>query len=211
MAVEISGVTHGPNDDLITGAWLDSPHTGPVDGYGFEAVGWVVGKEPVAEVEFVHEGRAVARCELTVSRPRAAELYGSSSSQVGFSKAIETFGLAPDFAIKVRVVFQDGRRRQIAEIRGTQQLTSAFTGAGGTGAAATTTGKAGSAGATGGTGKARSAGAPGTGGTAAAGTGAGGARGAGGEATGGTAGAGSTAGAGGTDDTGGARWRRRRR
>jgi hypothetical protein len=34
---------------------------------------------------------------------------------------------APAFTIVVRVVFQDGCRRVIAEIRGTQQLTSAFT------------------------------------------------------------------------------------
>jgi hypothetical protein len=46
---------------------------------------------------------------------------------VGFWKAIGTVGLAPDFTVEVRVVFQDGRRDVIAEIRGTQQLTSAFT------------------------------------------------------------------------------------
>ena len=46
---------------------------------------------------------------------------------MGFWKAIGTVGLAPAFTIGVRVVFQDGRRREIAEIRGTQQLTSAFT------------------------------------------------------------------------------------
>jgi hypothetical protein len=46
---------------------------------------------------------------------------------VGFWKAIGTVGLAPAFTIEVRVVFQDGRRPVIAEIRGTQQLTSAFT------------------------------------------------------------------------------------
>jgi hypothetical protein len=127
MAVEISGVTLNPSGDLITAAFLDHPLTGPVDIYALEVVGWVVGKEPVAEVEFVHEGRVVARCELTVSRPRAAELYGSSSPRVGFSKAIGTVGLPSAFTIQVRVVFQDGRRRQIAEICGTQQLISAFT------------------------------------------------------------------------------------
>ena len=115
-----------PSDDLITAACLDSPRTGPVDGYAFEVVGWVVSKAPVAEVEFVHERRVVARCELDVSRPDVAKVYGGSS-QVGFSKAIGTVGLAPAFTIEVRVVFQDGRRRVIAEIRGTQQLTSAFT------------------------------------------------------------------------------------
>ena len=126
MAVEISGVTLCPSDDLITAAWLDYPRTGPVDGYAFEVFGWVVSKAPVAEVEFVHERSVVARCELTVSRPDVARVYGSSS-QVGFWKAIGTVGLAPAFTIGVRVVFQDGRRREIAEIRGTQQLTSAFT------------------------------------------------------------------------------------
>jgi hypothetical protein len=45
---------------------------------------------------------------------------------VGFWKAIGTVGLAPDFTMGVRAVLQDGRRRLIAEIRGTQQLTSAF-------------------------------------------------------------------------------------
>jgi hypothetical protein len=39
---------------------------------------------------------------------------------VGFSKAIETAALAPAFTVGVRVVFQDGRRREIAEIHGTQ-------------------------------------------------------------------------------------------
>ena len=48
MAVEISGVTLCPSDDLITGAWLDAPQTGPVDGYAFEVSGWVVSKAPVA-------------------------------------------------------------------------------------------------------------------------------------------------------------------
>jgi hypothetical protein len=221
MAVEICGVsalglrasrsTDGPNDDLITGAWLDSPHTGPVYGHRFDVYGWVVSTAPIAEVEFVHEQSVVARCELDVFRPDVAEAYGSSS-QVGFRTAIETSGLAPDFTIKVRVVFQDGRRRQMAEIRGTQQLTSAFTGAGGTGAAATTTGKAGSEGANGGTGgTAGHAGAPRTGATAAAATGGVvGAWGAGGEGTGGTARAGSTADAGGTGGAG-RRWRRRHR
>ena len=110
MAVEISGVTLCPGDDLITGAYLDYPRTGPVDGYAFEVFGWVVGKAPVAEVEFVHDGSVVACCELTVSRPDVARKYGSSSSQVGFWKAIGTVGLPPDFTIRVRVVFQDGRR-----------------------------------------------------------------------------------------------------
>jgi hypothetical protein len=125
-AVEISGVTVCPSDDLITAAWLDYPPTGPVDGYAFEVFGWVVSKAPVAEVEFVHDGIVVASCGLTVSRPDVARVYGSSSP-VGFWKAIGTVGLASDFTIEVRVVFQDGRRRVIAEIRGTQQLTSAST------------------------------------------------------------------------------------
>lgn len=148
MGVEITGVTHDPYDDVITGAWLDLPRTGPVDGYVFEASGWVVSTAPVAEVEFVHEGNVVASCELNVARYDVAKAHGSSS-QVGFWRPIGTVGLPPDFTIKVRVVFQDGRRRQIAEVRGTQLLTSAFTGAGcagGTGAAATT-GKAGGVGA----------------------------------------------------------------
>ena len=120
MAVEISGVTLFPSNDLITGAWLDTPQTGPVDGYAFVAIGWVVSKAPVAEVEFVYEGIVVARCELTVSRPDVAKVYGSSS-QVGFWKAIGTVGLAPAFTIEVRVVSQDGRRDVIAEIRGTRR------------------------------------------------------------------------------------------
>jgi hypothetical protein len=127
MAVEISGVTLCPSNDLITGAHIDYPRTGPVDGYAFDVFGWVVSKAPVAEVEFVHEGIVIACCELKVPRPNVAKLYGSSSSRVGFWKAIGTVGLAPAFTIGVRVVFQDGRRCEIAEIRGTQQLTSAFT------------------------------------------------------------------------------------
>jgi O-methyltransferase len=123
MALGISEVTLRPSDDLITGAWLDRPQTGPVDRYAFDVSGWVLTKAPVAEVEFVHEESVVARCELDVSRPDVASAYGSSS-QVGFWKAIETIGLEPAFTIEVRVVFQDGRRDVIAEIRGTQQLTS---------------------------------------------------------------------------------------
>ncbi len=126
MAVEISGVTLRPSDDLITAAWLDYPRTGRVDGYAFEVFGWVVSTAPVAEVEFVHEGSVIACCELKVQRPDVARKFGSSS-RVGFRKAIGTVGLAPAFTIGVRVVFQDGRRREIAEIRGTQQLISAFT------------------------------------------------------------------------------------
>ena len=127
MAVEISGVTlRRPSDDLITAAWLDRPRTGPVDRYAFEVYGWVVSEAPVAEVEFVHERSVIGCCELTVSRPDVASVY-DSSSPVGFWKAIGTVGLAAAFTIGVRVVFQDGRRREIAEIRGTQQLTSAFT------------------------------------------------------------------------------------
>ena len=100
MAVEISGVTQCPSDDLITGAWLDSPQTDPVDRYAFEVSGWVVSKAPVARLEFVHEQSVVARCELDVSRPDVATVYGSSS-QVGFCKAIRTVGLAPAFTIEV--------------------------------------------------------------------------------------------------------------
>jgi hypothetical protein len=55
MAVLISGATLCPSDDLITHASLDCPRTGPVGGYAFDAYGWVLSKEPVAEVEFVHE------------------------------------------------------------------------------------------------------------------------------------------------------------
>jgi hypothetical protein len=126
MAVEISGVILCPSDDLITAARLDYPRTGPVDGYAFEVNGWVVSKAPVAEVGFVHEQSVVACCELTVSRPDVARMYGSSSSPVGFWKAIGTVGLPPAFTIRVRVVFQDGRRALIAQICGKQQLTSAF-------------------------------------------------------------------------------------
>lgn len=223
MAVEISGVTQCPSDDLITVAWLENPRTGPVEGYAVEVSGWVIGKAPVAEVQFVHEQSVVDSCELDVTRPDVAAVHGGSS-QVGFSKAIETVGLATEFTIEVRVAFQDGRQDVIAEIHGTQQLTSLFTeagdtdGAGDAGAAATT-GKAGSEGdrrvigpleriAAGGMGG--QADAPGTGATAAAGTDAGGAWGAGGEGTGGTAGADSTAGAGRTGGAG-RRWRRRHR
>jgi hypothetical protein len=46
MAVEISGVTLCPSNDLITHASLDCPRTGPVDGYAFDAYGWVVSKAP---------------------------------------------------------------------------------------------------------------------------------------------------------------------
>ncbi|MFZ1164520.1 TylF/MycF/NovP-related O-methyltransferase, partial [Mycobacterium sp.] len=126
MAVEISEVTLCPRDDVITAACLDYPRTGPVDGYAFEVFGWVVSKAPVAEVEFVHDGILVASCELTITRPDVASVYGSSSP-VGFRKAIGTVGLAPAFTIEVGVVLQDGRRDVIAEIRGRQQLTSAIT------------------------------------------------------------------------------------
>ncbi|BBX47796.1 hypothetical protein GCM10009641_11600 [Mycobacterium cookii] len=120
MAVEISGVTVCPSDDLITAAYLDYPRPGPVDADAFEVNGWVVSKAPVAEVEFVHEQSVLASCELNVSRPDVAEVYGSSSSPVGFAKAVGTVGLAPDFTVGVRVVFQDGRRHEIANIRGRQ-------------------------------------------------------------------------------------------
>ena len=124
MGVEISGVTLRPGNELITGAWLDSPRAGLVGGHTFEVSGWVVSKAPVAEVEFVHEQKVVARCELTLARPDVATMYGSSP-QVGFSKAIGTVGLARAFTVEVRVVLQDGRRDLIAEIRGHQQLTAA--------------------------------------------------------------------------------------
>ncbi len=127
MTLRISGVTLCPSNDLIAAAYLDYPRMGPVDGYAFDVYGWVVGKAPVAEVEFLHEQNVVASCELTVSRPKAAELYGSSSPRVGFRTAIGTVGLPGAFTIGVRVIFQDGRRCEIAQICGTQQLTSAFT------------------------------------------------------------------------------------
>jgi hypothetical protein len=126
MAVEISEVALCPGNDRFTAAHLDYPRTGPVDGYAFEVFGWVVSKAPVAEVEFVHQGSVVARCELTVSRPDVAEVYGGSS-QVGFWTAVGTVGFAPAFTLGVKLVFPDGRRDLIAEIRGTKQLTSAFT------------------------------------------------------------------------------------
>jgi hypothetical protein len=120
MAVEISEVTLCPSNDQITAAYLDHPRTGPVDGDAFEVNGWAVSEAPVAEVEFVHKQSVLASCELSVSRPDVADMYGSSSSPVGFSKAIGTVGLAADFTVGVRVVLQDGRRREIAEIRGKQ-------------------------------------------------------------------------------------------
>src|SRR6185312_16270559 len=47
MAVEISGVTLCPRNDLITATGLDYPRTGPVDGYAFEVSGWVLSNAPV--------------------------------------------------------------------------------------------------------------------------------------------------------------------
>jgi hypothetical protein len=126
MAVEITAVGARPGNDRITAACIDYPRTGPIDGCAFEIVGWVVGKAPVAEVEFVHEGSVVARCPLTLSRPDVAKEHGGSS-QVGFRTAVGTVGFAPAFTLGVRVLFEDGRRHMIAEIRGTHQLTSAFT------------------------------------------------------------------------------------
>ena len=125
MAVEISEITLS-SDDLITAACIDRPQPGPVDRYAFQVSGWVVSKTPVVEVEFIHELSVIARCELDVSRPDVASEHGGSS-QVGFWKAIGTVGLAPAFTVEVEAVFHDGRRRRIAEIRGTQQLASAFT------------------------------------------------------------------------------------
>ncbi|BBZ40914.1 hypothetical protein MCNS_39770 [Mycobacterium conspicuum] len=124
MGVEISEVTLCPGGDLIKAAWLDDPRTGPVDGFALEVTGWVVTTAPVAWLELVHEHNVVASCELTLARPDVAKMYGSSP-QVGFSKAIETAGLAKAFALAVRVVFEDGRREVIAEISG--QQTSAVT------------------------------------------------------------------------------------
>jgi hypothetical protein len=115
MAVEISGITLRPSNDLITGARFERPQTGPVDGYAFEVHGWVDSKAPVAQVEFVHEQGVVA-CRVP-----------TNSSRAWFWKAIGTVGLPAAFTVGVRVLFQDGRRREIGEIRGTQQLTSAFT------------------------------------------------------------------------------------
>jgi hypothetical protein len=124
--VEISGVTHHrPDEHLIKGAHLDYPRTGPIDGYAFEVNGWVVGDAPVAAVEFVYEENALARCEPNVPRPDVERKY-RCRSPAGFWKAIGTVGLAPDFVIGVRVVFADGRHRDIADIRGRQRLTSAF-------------------------------------------------------------------------------------
>jgi hypothetical protein len=126
MAVEISEVVPCPGNDRFAAAFFDYPQTGPVDGCAFQVFGWVVSKAPVAEVEFVHEGSVVARCELTVSRPDVAKVYGCSS-QVGFWTAVGTVGFAPAFTLGVRIVFPDGRRDLIGEIRGTHQLNSAFT------------------------------------------------------------------------------------
>jgi hypothetical protein len=126
MAVEIFEVTQCPSNELITAAWLDDPKAGPVDGYVFEVSGWVVSKTPVAEVQFIHDGSVVASCELTLPRADVASMYGSAPP-VGFWKAIGTVGLPPAFTVTVWVVVKDGRRDVIGEIRGTQQLTPAFT------------------------------------------------------------------------------------
>jgi hypothetical protein len=99
MAVEISGVTLCPSDELITAAWVDYPRTGLVDGYAFDAYGWVVSKAPVAEVELVHEGSVVACCRLEVPRRDVAQKFGCSSPMLGFWKAIGTVGLAPAFTM----------------------------------------------------------------------------------------------------------------
>lgn len=126
MTVEISGVTQCPSDDRITAAWLDYPRAGPVGGYVLEVSGWVVSKKPVIGVEFVHEHSVVANGELTIARLDVAEIY-DSSPPLGFWKAIGTIGLAPDFTLEVWVVFDDGSRDVIAEVRGMQRLNSAFT------------------------------------------------------------------------------------
>ncbi|BBZ40924.1 sulfotransferase [Mycobacterium conspicuum] len=126
MAVEVSGVTLCPGDDLITAAHLDYPQAGPVDRYAFEVIGWVASKVPAAEVEFHHEGIVVERCGLNRPRPDVARKFADSSTK-GFWRAIGTVGLAPAFTLEVWVLFEDGRRCQLAEIRGTQRLTSAFT------------------------------------------------------------------------------------
>jgi hypothetical protein len=81
MAVERSGIIMCPDDGLITGVWLDTPRTDPIDRHVFDMSGWVASRAPVARLELVH----------------------GNSSQVGFGKAIGTVGVAPTFTVAASI------------------------------------------------------------------------------------------------------------
>src|SRR5687767_3441984 len=114
--VEILDVTiYRPTTEQIQGCYIDAPNSGSCSHvYAIDVMGWVLGRNsPVVTIELVvHEGTVIRSIPINTRRSDIATVYpedpGAENS--GFQATVSVLGLAPEFELFVRAVFQDQGR-----------------------------------------------------------------------------------------------------
>jgi SAM-dependent methyltransferase len=109
----------------LEGAHLDGPSPGPGERFGFDLIGWVVGREEaVREVHVLHEGFIVAKVAVETSRPDVAPLFSRAAQgeRSGFEGFVCLLGVAPTFELQLDAVFEDESSCRFAIIKGRQRF-----------------------------------------------------------------------------------------
>jgi hypothetical protein len=111
--------------ETLAGAALDAPAPGEqLATYALELRGWAIGEhEPAIGAEVVHDGQALRRVPLDVSRPRLASTHAEANgrAEIGFATAQSALALPTSFELEVRAVLESGRRASIASLRGMRE------------------------------------------------------------------------------------------
>lgn len=111
-------------DDLFAG-WIEAPVSGyETETYALTVSGWVLGRtSPVVAVELRYADMLLRTAPVEIARPDIATGYPDypdrgRAAACGFATAIGTLGLAPEFAVHVEAVLEDGRRVPLGAVRG---------------------------------------------------------------------------------------------
>lgn len=111
--------------DTLAGSGLDAPAPGEqLATYALELRGWAIGEaEPAVEAEVMHDGQALRRVPLDVSRPRLAATHPKANgrTEIGFATAQSALALPPGFELEIRAVLESGSRAPMALLRGTRE------------------------------------------------------------------------------------------
>jgi len=111
--------------DTLAGSGLDAPAPGEqLATYALELRGWAIGEaEPAVEAEVMHDGQALRRVPLDVSRPRLAATHPKANgrTEIGFATAQSALALPPGFELEIRAVLESGGRAPMALLRGTRE------------------------------------------------------------------------------------------
>jgi len=114
-----------PDAERVAGFCLDYPRPmSATDLQAIEVEGWVVGRKSAAvAIELVHEDVLMRKAPVKASRPDVVAKFPKVTVpvQCGFWTALGTLGLAPQFALRLDVVFEDQHRETLGILRGNHQ------------------------------------------------------------------------------------------